>query len=105
MKDSNTILAIDQDGNNITIRKVEDWLNKSAKKELADFFYHRFYGRYLKPFDFNNDEYKKKYKNGFAIMTNCCLLIETFVSFSEPIFRDTKNKSERCFGYFFFNIS
>lgn len=101
MKDPNAILATDQNGEDITLQQVENWLRNSAKKELSDFFYDRFYGRYLKPFDFNNIEYKKKYKNGFAIMTNCCLLIETFVSFSEPIFLDTNRKSERCFGYFF----
>lgn len=34
-------------------------------------------------------------------MTNCCLLIETFVSWTEPLFLDTHRKSERCFGFFF----
>jgi hypothetical protein len=101
MKDANVILANDRNGNDITIKQVEEWLQKSAKKELTDFFYDRFYGRYLKPFNYNDPVYTSKFKNGFAIMTSCCLLIETFVSFIEPTFRDTNYKSERCFGYFF----
>ena len=101
MKDIKLILATDENGNDITSGQVETWLRNSTKKELADFFYHRFYGRYLKPFNFENNEYITKYKNGFAIMSNCCLLIETFVSFTVPIFKDTTHKCERCFGYFF----
>ena len=101
MKKENIILATDNFGNNITISQLQNWINTESKIELADFFYHRFYGRYIKPFDFKNSEYIKTYKNGFAIMTSCCLLIETFVSFTDPFFLDTNQKSERCFGYFF----
>lgn len=95
------ILALDKDGVEITIRTVENWLVTKNKKDLALFFYNRFYGRYIKPYDFNNTEYVSKYKNGFCILTSCCLLIEAFVSFTEPFFRNTNSKSERCFGYFF----
>jgi hypothetical protein len=101
MKDTNIILATDENGNDITVRQVEEWLAQSNRNELSSFFYHRFYGRFLRPLDFQNDEYNKKYKSGFAIMVNSCLLIETFVSFMEPEFLDTNYKSERCFGYFF----
>ena len=80
---------------------MESWLLGGEKKKLADFFYDRFYGRYLRPFDYPEKSYKEKFKNGFAIMTTCCLLIETFVSWTEPTFRNTKGNSERCFGYFF----
>ncbi len=34
-------------------------------------------------------------------MANSCLLIESYVSFRESIFKDTNRKSERCFGWFF----
>lgn len=105
MKNPNLILATDQEGNDISLKQVEEWLKSADSKQLSQLFYDRFYGRYLRPFDFQNKEYKKKYKNGFAIMTSCCLLIETFVSFTEPIFRNTKGKSERCFGYFFLTNS
>lgn len=95
------ILASDPKGNDITVEQVRTWLNNREKKKLADFFYNRFYGRYLRPFDYPANDYKKKYKNGFAIMTNCCLLIETFVSWTEPTFANTRGNSERCIGYFF----
>jgi len=101
MKNPNLVLATDKNGNKITIQDLENWIEIGSKTELVDFFYDRFYNRYLKPFDYNNQEYKKSFKNGFAIMVNCCLLIEAFVSFTNPKFKDTKNKSERCFGYFF----
>jgi hypothetical protein len=55
----------------------------------------------LKPFDYPSADYREAYKNGFAMMASCCLLIETYVSFIEPTFRDTKGKSARCFGWFF----
>ena len=96
-----TAIAMDSEGNPITIKQVNNWIRNSDKDNLADFFWHRYYGRYLKPFDFDNQEYIDKYKSGFAIMTSCCLLIETYVSFTEPAFKKTTKKSERCFGYFF----
>ena len=101
MKDTNLVLATDKNGKKITIENLENWIKISSKTELANFFFDRFYVRYLKPFEFENDEYIKSYKNGFAIMTSCCLLIETFVSYIELEFKDTSFKSERCFGYFF----
>jgi hypothetical protein len=101
MKDLNLVLATDKNGKKITVENLEDWIKQGSKTELADFFFDRFYNRYLKPFEYDNQEYKKSFKNGFAIMTSCCLLIESFVSFTNPKFKDTKNKSERCFGYFF----
>ena len=102
MKNLDLVLATDENGKKITIQDLENWIDIGSKKELSDFFYNRFYVRYLKPFEFENKEYIKSYKNGFAIMTSCCLLIETFVSFTELEFKDTNYKSERCFGYFFF---
>jgi hypothetical protein len=104
MKDLTTILAKDKDGKYITSEQVEQWLQnpnkENNKQKLADLFYDRFYGRYLKPFDIPGDEYRK-YKSGFAIMTSCCLLIETFVSFTVFDLINTYKNSERCFGYFF----
>ena len=101
MKNQNLILATNTNGEKITIQTIEEWIEKENKKELANFFFDRFYVRYLKPFEFEDDEFTKSYKNGFAIMTSCCLLIETFVSYTELEFKDTNFKSERCFGYFF----
>ena len=63
MKDLTTILARNKGGNYITSAEVEQWLQKpneeNNKQKLADLFYDRFYGRYLKPFDFPSDEYRK----------------------------------------------
>lgn len=81
-----------------TMEELEELLTNECNKGLiADLIYHRYYDRYLKIFDFedkNTKEYddgfgnKKikhvfnmEYKNGFAIMVNCCLLIETLASF------------------------
>ncbi len=101
MKNLHLVLATDKNGKKITIQDLENWIKTGSKTELADFFYDRFYVRYLKPFEFKNSEYVKTHKNGFTIMTSCCLLIETFVSFTNPEFKDTNRKSERSFGYFF----
>lgn len=105
MKDKTIILATDNDGNDITIGQVEGWLRdkQANKNNLSQFIYNRLYGRYIKPFDFDNRNYPDRYKNGFTIMANCCLLIETYTSFREKSFTDTNGKSERCFGWFFLN--
>jgi len=105
MKDKTIVLAIDEAGNEISIDQVEEWLKDkdTNKKNLSRFVFDRLYGRYIKPFDFDNKIHPDRYKNGFTIMANCCLLIETYASFREKSFRDTKGKSERCFGWFFLN--
>ncbi len=97
----NTILATDKDGNEITISEVEKWISDKEKNKLATLIYDRLYGRYLKPFNFKDSKYKMSYKNGFAIMANCCLLIEAFISFKIPGLKSTYKNSERCFGIFF----
>jgi len=103
MKDKTIILATDNDGKEITIGQVEGWLKdkQANKKNLSQFVYDRLYGRYINPFDFDNKIHPDRYKNGFTIMANCCLLIETYASFREKSFTDTTGKSERCFGWFF----
>jgi hypothetical protein len=103
MKDKNLIIGTDSEGHEIDINTVESWLENIDlhKESLADMVYFRLYNRYLRPFEFDDSDYKKNYKSGFAIIANCCLLIETYVSFTVREFIDTHNKSERCFGYFF----
>ncbi len=103
MNKNDIILATDDNQKDITVRDVEGWIKdmEKYKENLAHFIYIRLYGRYLKPFDFESEVYKKSYKNGFSLMANCCLLIETYISFSVSGFMDTKDKSERCFGLFF----
>ncbi len=65
----------------VRISTYEKWRDEKKVNEIADFIYERHYRRYLKPFEFNDQKYIKEYKNGFAIMANCCLLIETIESF------------------------
>lgn len=85
---------------NVTIDKYADYLKSKDKDLIADFIYNRLYYRYLKPFAFKNADYKKNYKNGFSIMANCCLLIETIESFKNG-WGDSGNKSELAFVQFF----
>ncbi|MBX2931186.1 MAG: hypothetical protein KF781_04465 [Chitinophagaceae bacterium] len=55
----------------------------------------------MKIFDFNSRDFNLHYKTGFTILTNCCLLIETYVSFRVKKYRSTKRTSRECFAYFF----
>jgi hypothetical protein len=89
----------------ITAEDYENWRktansSEADKHKIADLVYERLYRRYIKPFEFKDTEYKKKFKNGFAIMANCCLLIETLESFYRN-WPNTKNKSELAFLKFF----
>lgn len=83
MTTSDHILLYDTTDNksHIKISTYEKWRDTKKKDEIADFIYERHYRRYIKPFEFDNPSYRKEYKNGFAIMANCCLLIETIESF------------------------
>lgn len=101
MANENLILAISSDGQEFTLKTYNDYLRAKDKVKLANFIYDRFYGRYLKPFDYSNTDYIENYKNGFALMASCCLLIETYVSFTEKEFRTTKDQSGKTFGHFF----
>ncbi|WP_459212248.1 hypothetical protein [Aquimarina rhabdastrellae] len=103
MNDKSLIIGTDSNNKEIDIETLEKWIQdiELNKEKIADMVYFRLFNRYLKPFDFKNLDYTKNYKNGFAIMANCCLLIETYISFTVKEFINTHNKSERCFGYFF----
>jgi hypothetical protein len=86
----------------------EDYIkleNEKNRELIADFFFNRLHSRYIKPFEYNSDEYREEYKNGFSILANCCLLIETFISFQDKDLVDTKKKSRICFGLFFTKYS
>jgi len=101
MSNDDLVLAVDKRGKEIVRSTVEEWIRSRQKEKLSQLIYDRLYGRYIKPFDYPTELFRKYYKNGFAVMANCCLLIETYVSFRVREFRDTHRKSERCFGYFF----
>lgn len=101
MINDQAILASYDDGREITISQVNQWISASNTGELARFLYQRLYRRYIKSFEYKALDYKKDFKDGFSIMANCCLLIETYVSFTVPALKNTFGKSEKCFGYFF----
>ena len=94
------ILATSADGRKITVKDCNDFIARKDKKALANFIYDRLYGRYLKPFDFRSAEYEKNYKNGFALMTSSCLLIETFIHSKSLSIEIPKIKAENVLDTF-----
>ncbi|MCZ2101573.1 MAG: hypothetical protein LC107_08565 [Chitinophagales bacterium] len=86
----------------ITMSEMSELIsNEENKAKIADWVYHRLYDRFLKPFFFDEDPefkkhkelvtiFKQQYKHGFAIMTNCCLLVETLAAFLEGSNRTTQ---------------
>lgn len=81
-----------------TMEKLEELLTNECNKALiADLIYHRYYDRYLKIFDFEDDNpkeytdsdenkrqkniFKTEYKSGFSMMVNCCIVIEALASY------------------------
>jgi len=60
----------------VKIFTYEQWRDAQKKDEIAAFIYERHYRRYIKPFEFDDQTFRKEYKNGFAIMANCCLLLK-----------------------------
>ena len=94
---------IDENGEKktVTIQNYLELVNqKDAKKdEIADFIYQRLFTRYLKPFLYESDDFNSQYKNGFSIMANCCLLIETLQSFKNG-WGDSDKKSGQAFQQF-----
>ena len=84
----------------ITIKDYTEFTNKPDKDSISHMAYQRLHSRYLKPFLFNDKRFKREYKNGFSIMANCCLLIETLQSFRNG-WRDSNGRSEQAFKDFF----
>ena len=94
----------DKAGNNVDvvdIKGYEKMLADKNQREIAEMIYHRFYGRYIKPFLFNDDRYKKHYKQGFSMMASACLLIEALESFYQGLDRTPYRKNEQAFKSFF----
>ncbi len=93
-------LAIWTDSNGkektISINDYNAFLKKHDKNNIGDFLYNRLYSRYLNIILHGHTAYK----NGFSIMANCCLLIETLQSFKNG-WGDSTWKSERAFKDFF----
>jgi hypothetical protein len=105
--DNNPILAIisDKSEKNGRFVRVNEYMQMLAMKEharqvIAEMVFHRFRGRYIKPFLFNDDRFEDHYNNGFSIMASCCLLIETLESFYRGL-ENTQGRSKEMFESFF----
>jgi hypothetical protein len=87
----------------ITIRQYNTMLtaNPPDKHAIAEMIYHRFFGRYIKPFLFDDRRYKTFYKSGFAMMASSCLLIEALESFYEGLEETPVRENEKMFKSFF----
>lgn len=97
-----------------TMDELEVLLNDERNKvQISDLIYHRYYNQYLKIFDYKDNERKiyidsigneversifnMEFKNGFAMMTNCCLLIETLASYLSGINKTPKKKGVKAY--------
>ena len=107
--DMNSIILAsisDEAGNLLRDVTVEDYTamltsNPPAKQKIAEMIYHRLYGRYIKPFLFNDDQYKKHYKHGFSMMASACLLVEALESFYQGLEVSPRGKNKQMFVSFF----
>ena len=88
----------------VTVSGYNKLIESKDRNGISCFLYHRLYSRYLKPFIFGSRDYKDKYKNGFSMMANFCLLVETIQSFKNG-WGDSHKKSELAFKQFFNNNS
>jgi hypothetical protein len=77
-----------------TIEDFEKLEEDQNKERIANFVFQRLSERYLDPIE-NSTK-----KNGFSIMANSCLLIETYESFRQG-WKDTKGPDFRPFDLFF----
>jgi hypothetical protein len=78
----------------ITVTDYLKFILYKDKKSITSFLYNRLHSRYLNPFEDN------KRKDGFSMMANYCLLIETIQSFKNG-WGDSNRKSKMAFTQFF----
>lgn len=103
--DNTELARFYDDDKNIHIFTVSDYHNLIDSKDkngISYFIFNRLYSRYIKPYCFNNPEYKEYFKNGFSIMANLCLLVEALQSFKHG-WGDSAGKSGEAFNGFFNN--
>jgi len=82
----------------VTVSNYNQFILKKEKDSLADFIYGRLHSRYINPFEEHGSINKRK--NGFSMMANYCLLIETLQSFING-WGDSDRKSGVAFKQFF----
>lgn len=102
--DTTIVLArwFNEDGleTKVTIQQYFDLVTAQDRIKIANFIFQRLESRYLKPFLFHETKFVKEFKNGFSIMANCCLLVETLQSFKNG-WGDSNRKSAQAFKQFF----
>lgn len=86
----------------VTISDYNRMIEQKNKDGISNFIFIRLFSRYIKPFCFDNSEYQERYKNGFSIVANLCLLIETLQSFKNG-WGDSEGRSKKAFEQFFHN--
>ena len=84
----------------ITVDDYDTMVKAKDRPQIADFLYHRFFSRYVKPFTCPTNDYKSRYKNGFAMMATACLMIEALESFYQG-WETTQDRGEKVFNSFF----
>lgn len=105
---NNAILAIASDKNGDLVKppiRISDYEMTVAKgedgrKDISEMVYHRFHGRYIKPFLYDEMRFQDHYNNGFSIMASCCLLIEALESFRNG-WEKTQDRGKEVFDSFF----
>lgn len=86
----------------ITVSDYNKLIDSEDRNGIAHFIFNRLFSRYIRPYNFDNLEYKEKFKNGFSIIANLCLLVETLQSFKNG-WGDSDGKSKKAFEQFFNN--
>jgi len=82
----------------VTVSEYQKLILNKDKDALAKFIFERLSSRYINPFEEHGSTYKQK--NGFSMMANYCLLIETLQSFKNG-WGDSNRKSNKAFKQFF----
>ena len=82
----------------ITISKYKQFLKEKDRDAIADFIYGRLHSRYINPFEEHGSANPRK--NGFSMMANYCLLVETLQSFKNG-WGDSDRRSGEAFKQFF----
>lgn len=80
----------------VSIAAYEQMQREKNKVGISDFVFKRLSERYLIPLE----NVPLKFKNGFSIMANACLLIETYESFRQG-WDNTSSNDRRPFESFF----
>lgn len=81
----------------VSMKEIEDLIKDETNKEvIAEYLFHRFYERFIKPFDYNNEQtdtysiekgiitkniFNTEFKSGFLMMSSACILIENISGF------------------------